>query len=60
MCRNTWEYKPPAAKDIPQVRILKISIIFSFQDFRVHLIKNNSGATGVLSSKVKYPLLMVI
>jgi len=35
---NTWEYKPPAAKDIPQ-------------DFRVHLIKNNSGATGVLSSK---------
>lgn len=35
---NTWEYKPPAAKDIPQ-------------DFRVNLLKNARNEHGVLSSK---------
>merc|ERR1712098_101751 len=35
---NTWEYKPPAAKDIPQ-------------DFRVSMLKNARNPMGVLSSK---------
>ena len=35
---NTWEYKPPAAKDIPQ-------------DFRVTLLKNARNPMGVMSSK---------
>jgi len=35
---NTWEYKPPAAKDIPQ-------------DFRVTMLKNARNPMGVLSSK---------
>ena len=35
---NTWEYKPPAAKDIPQ-------------DFRVTLLKGARNPMGVLSSK---------
>ena len=37
---NSWEYKPPAAKDIPQ-------------DFRVTLLKNVRNPTGMLSSKSK-------
>ena len=37
---NTWEYKPPAAKDIPQ-------------DFRVNLLKNARNPMGVFSSKGK-------
>ena len=35
---NTWEYKPPAAKDIPQ-------------DFRVSLKKNSRNPAGVVGSK---------
>jgi len=35
---NTWEYKPPAAKDIPQ-------------DFRVTLLKDSKNPNGILSSK---------
>merc|ERR1712142_858907 len=35
---NTWEYKPPAAKDIPQ-------------DFRVTMLKNVKNPMGVLGSK---------
>jgi len=38
LTKNTWEYKPPAAKDIPQ-------------DFRVTLLKNARNPVGVLSSK---------
>ena len=37
---NTWEYKPPAAKDIPQ-------------DFRVSLLKGARNPMGVMSSKGK-------
>ena len=37
---NSWEYKPPAARDIPQ-------------DFRVTLLKNVRNPTGMLSSKSK-------
>ena len=39
---NTWEYKPPAAKDIPQ-------------DFRVTLLKNARNPMGVMSSKGNIP-----
>ena len=35
---NTWDYKPPAAKDIPQ-------------DFRVTLLKGSRNPMGVMSSK---------
>ena len=35
---NTWEYKPPAAKDIPQ-------------DFRVTLLKGSRNPKGIMSSK---------
>ena len=35
---NSWEYKPPAAKDIPQ-------------DFRVTLLRNARNPVGALSSK---------
>ena len=38
LTKNTWEYKPPAAKDIPQ-------------DFRVSLLKNSRNPLGVMSSK---------
>eukprot|EP00088_Acartia_fossae_P062944 TRINITY_DN763_c0_g1_i1.p1 TRINITY_DN763_c0_g1~~TRINITY_DN763_c0_g1_i1.p1 ORF type:complete len:254 (+),score=89.87 TRINITY_DN763_c0_g1_i1:1-762(+) len=38
LTKNTWEYKPPAAKDIPE-------------DFRVTLMKNSRNPKGVLSSK---------
>ena len=38
LTKNTWEYKPPAAKDIPQ-------------DFRVSLLKNARNPLGVMSSK---------
>ena len=38
LTKNTWEYKPPAAKDIPQ-------------DFRVTLLKNARNPMGVMSSK---------
>ena len=38
LTKNTWEYKPPAAKDIPQ-------------DFRVTLLKNARNPLGVMSSK---------
>merc|ERR1711922_46468 len=38
LTENTWEYKPPAAKDLPQ-------------DFRVTLLKNARNPNGVLSSK---------
>jgi len=38
LTKNTWEYKPPAAKDIPQ-------------DFRVTLMKNARNPLGILSSK---------
>lgn len=46
---NTWEYKPPAAKDIPQ-------------DFRVTLLKNSRNPNGILSSKAtgEPALLMAI
>ena len=40
LTKNTWEYKPPAAKDIPQ-------------DFRVTLLKNARNPMGVMSSKGK-------
>ena len=38
LTKNSWEYKPPAAKDIPQ-------------DFRVTLLKNARNPMGVMSSK---------
>jgi len=38
LTKNTWEYKPPAAKDIPQ-------------DFRVTMMKNQRNQYGVLGSK---------
>merc|ERR1711923_363922 len=38
LTKNTWEYKPPAAKDIPQA-------------FRVTLLKNARNPMGVMSSK---------
>merc|ERR1711973_685076 len=38
LTKNTWEYKPPASKDIPQ-------------DFRVSLKKNSRNPAGVVGSK---------
>lgn len=38
LTKNTWEYKPPAAKDIPQ-------------NFNVTLMKNSRNPKGVLGSK---------
>lgn len=38
LTKNTWEYKPPAAKDIPQ-------------EFNVTLLKNSRNPVGVFSSK---------
>ena len=38
LTHNSWEYKPPAAKDIPE-------------DFRVTLLRNARNPVGALSSK---------
>ena len=38
LTNNTWEYKPPAAKDIPQ-------------DFRVTLLRGSRNPKGIMSSK---------
>ena len=45
LTRNTWEYKPPAAKDIPQ-------------DFRVTLLKNARNPHGVMSSKGNHRIFL--
>ena len=47
LTKNTWEYKPPAAKDIPQ-------------DFRVTLLKNARNPMGVMSSKGNREFLISI
>ena len=38
LTHNSWEYKPPAAKDIPQ-------------DFRVTLLRGSRNPKGIMSSK---------
>ena len=43
LTKNTWEYKPPASKDIPQ-------------DFRVSLKKNSRNPAGVVGSKGNFIL----
>ena len=46
---NTWEYKPPAAKDIPE-------------DFRVTLLRGSRNSKGIMSSKgsIKFPNVFLL
>ena len=48
LTHNSWEYKPPAAKDIPQ-------------DFRVTLLRGSRNSKGIMSSKgrIKFPNVFV-